>query len=63
MFIKSVQIGPTYCILTVLILKALQVNLAISIVVQLMRLAFIFLGGHFEEIVLLGSQYWMYYGY
>jgi hypothetical protein len=63
-FIKSPKVGPTYCILTVMILKALQVNIIMSIICLILRLIFVLMGMHYQTIILMSIKfYWIYYFY
>ena len=62
--IRSPQQGQTFCILTVCILRSLQLLLFMSIIVGLFRIAFIGMFDKFSELVLKNDMvYHIYYLY
>ena len=52
----------TYCVLTVLVIVSLQINLIISLPIQMLRFSFVFLGEHYHNTIIV-SNYWIYYAY
>ena len=63
-FIKSPRVGPTYCVLTVMIIRTLLVNILISMLCLFIRLTFICLGLNYQNMVLKNENlYWIYYTY
>ena len=63
-FIRNPRVGPTYCVLTVMIIRALQANILISILCLLIRFTFIILGVHYQDMILKNDHmYWIYYSY
>ena len=61
---KSPQVGSTYCILTVCLIRSLQLCLIISIVISLLRLFFLSMYGSYSETILMKERgYVIYYIY
>ena len=52
----------TYCVLTVLVIVSLQINLIISLPIQMLRFSFVFLGEHYHNVIIV-RNYWVYYSY
>ena len=48
-YLKSPKAGPSYCVLTILILKLLQLCLGLSIFLQIIRIVFVCMGNSFND--------------